>query len=643
MANGLTAKEEKRLKEINDRLTKLGQPVSAPTPTPAAITPPEIAAPAITEPTPFTPPTLESPAPPPLDTGAGVTPPGLLEALGGAPAGGPGEVPTLPFVPSIPPDIDKERILTERTEPTPLSLEEIKRAESTVGKDIGEAVSNIPASAGRLILDVLKFIVNPKEAAGFLAGLTVESAFEILGKPIPGEKKDRKEGERFRGKGGVLLKREQLASFFKDRYGGLANVKKTIINDPVGFAADVSVIASLGGTALQSSKLSKIGAKIEPTGLITKAGIGVPAKVGERLLREITGITTSQGIRALDIAKLGSPKFIEALRGRTTRADIATLARDAFTALKNERGVEYRKRLSKLKSAEQSLDVTSIKTTMESILADHGIKRGKKITGKLDFRDSTMAGNIAEQRRVQSIVKLIDTLGTRKGSRTGLGLDTLKRNLDDFYSPSSNARSIVTGIRNEVKNTIIKDIPEYRAMVEEYAARTADLREIEGTFSLGTKARVDTTINKLTASLKTNPEFRAGLLKELERVGGKGIEDVIAGTALRGLAPSGFSGRVFTGIQVLGGATIDPKLFALVLLASPRIMGEFFLALGQGTRLGQKIAKSTGILSPLARGAAFQTGRQLRVGEEQAREAATTEPPANNLLNALSTPRRVVP
>lgn len=52
---------------------------------------------------------------------------------------------------------------------------------------------------------------------------------------------------------------DALTGYFKDRYGGVENVKKTLYEDPVGFASDVSLFLSAGGAGL---KLAGKGAKL---------------------------------------------------------------------------------------------------------------------------------------------------------------------------------------------------------------------------------------------------------------------------------------------------------------------------------------------------------------------------------------------
>lgn len=126
------------------------------------------------------------------------------------------------------------------------------------------AVKNTPASAGRLVGDLVQTVIHPIDTAKGLGNLAT-GAVQML---IPGEQ----------GKEQIA---RNVGKFYKDRYGGLEQFKNTLANDPVGMVGDAATLLSAGGGALRAAgkvggltqfakageTLSKAGAAIEPIGV----------------------------------------------------------------------------------------------------------------------------------------------------------------------------------------------------------------------------------------------------------------------------------------------------------------------------------------------------------------------------------------
>lgn len=137
-------------------------------------------------------------------------------------------------------------------------------------KSVGGFAKNIIKSAGGFIADTAKGVYNslrhPVETVDNIAtpiAGAVESGIEhITGKPFSDQSD--------------INKGKAVAEFYKNRYGSVENILNTLYNDPVGFAADASAVASLvGGTFEKAGELSKISQ-------LTKAG-EVTSKTGEIL------------------------------------------------------------------------------------------------------------------------------------------------------------------------------------------------------------------------------------------------------------------------------------------------------------------------------------------------------------------------
>lgn len=105
----------------------------------------------------------------------------------------------------------------------PKGYEEVSRNWASVP---GEAVSNIPPSAGRLAKGIVAPIIHPVETIEGLSRM-MRGGFGISPEEKPAW--------------------EATKQFFVDRYGSEEALKKTIAEDPVGFVTDVSTILTAGG------------------------------------------------------------------------------------------------------------------------------------------------------------------------------------------------------------------------------------------------------------------------------------------------------------------------------------------------------------------------------------------------------------
>ena len=111
---------------------------------------------------------------------------------------------------------------------------------------IGEMISNIPGSAAQFASDVTAPIHSPVQTATGLYGLA-KGAYQRAGRGAKGLALGPDEAQKLEpgDKEGNL---EALGNFLSDRYGGLENIKKTLTQDPVGFAADIAGLLTGGGT-----------------------------------------------------------------------------------------------------------------------------------------------------------------------------------------------------------------------------------------------------------------------------------------------------------------------------------------------------------------------------------------------------------
>lgn len=164
-------------------------------------------------------------------------------------------------------------------------LQKYPQYKQYVSPSIGGFASNVVKSGATAIKDTVGAVVNvinpdmEKNTIANLGRLGVDTAKLIAG--------DRSE----------LNRASQVLNFYKQRYGGVDNIKETIYNDPVGFLLDASVVLGGAGAAVKGAgaagkvsgltkvgtTLSKAGAAIDPfmqAGKVAKVGF---SKVANRL------------------------------------------------------------------------------------------------------------------------------------------------------------------------------------------------------------------------------------------------------------------------------------------------------------------------------------------------------------------------
>ncbi len=323
-------------------------------------------------------------------------------------------------------------------------------------------------------------------------------------------------------------------------------------------------------------------------------------KVARPFLGRISGVGTSAIDEALKSASQSDlsinpiatkTTFDKALRGKLSGEDIVDNAKAALSSLKDQRQGAYQSQLAEISKTNPPIDPKPIKADLASLMGKYNVKIDVK--GKIDT--SRIAMGQKGRNDIRNIIQTVTSWGSKEGDNTALGLDVLKRQLDDFYSPSSQARQFVTSLRNSVKDAIVKNVPQYGEMTKGYAEATGLIKDIESGLMLrkqGMSGRIvaDQTLRRLTSSMRDNFALRKELVDVL---GSKTNQDLAAQTAgytMRSVMPLGLAG---TG-PVLIAETIyarffNPKFWPVLAASSPRVQAEFLRVFGQALSLTKGI------------------------------------------------------
>jgi len=243
--------------------------------------------------------------------------------------------------------------LAERTPEQPTVLGAVKET----AKTFGEAVTNIPASAGQLAKDIGTAIINPIETAKSIGGL----GLGLIQKLIPGEQESEK-----------LV--NALADNYKERFGDLESIRQTFIDDPVGFMSDTAFLLLGSGAAIKGvgaisrlEQISKFGGGV----LKTSAKVDPIATVGRGIQKITPEISISPFGKSVDkeVVSLAKKRGIDlpaaaATRSKTVQRIQALFGSEKFQGSISKARESLNKQFDKLSEV---IPETSLKAVGESV------------------------------------------------------------------------------------------------------------------------------------------------------------------------------------------------------------------------------------------------------------------------------------
>lgn len=480
--------------------------------------------------------------------------------------------------------------------------------------DMGKMISNIPKSAGNFAQALVHPILHPIDTAKAL-GDVASGFINKTGRPgdflRPGDAAPTEE---------ELAKRKQIegsadavAQFYKDRYGGLENIRNTLVNDPVGTAADAATILTGGGSLLSRlpGQAGTIGQVVQRAGRVvdpvnaaiegTKA-VGTAAKYAATSgLGRTTGVGGTVIRQAFDEGAKGgktAETFLENMRGADPEGMVG-MADSALQKMRAERSAAYEAGMGGVRKDATVLDMQPIVDTFADT-----IKIG------------TYKGKTINPSAVETQNKILDAITEWKNLdpaeyHTPAGFDALKQHIGDIRDgtqPGSRSRVIANKVYDSVKSEIEKQAPGYAKTMAEYAKASDRLKQIQKSFARSENAATETAVGRLLSTARNNVTSnysqRGKLLNELAKYE-PALPAAIAGQTLNSFAPRGLTANVL-GTGGLYGAISNPALLAATPAFMPRVVGEAAYGAGAATRPFRKIdpelLRRSGLLG-------FQAGR----------------------------------
>jgi hypothetical protein len=317
---------------------------------------------------------------------------------------------------------------------------------------------------------------------------------------------------------------------------------------------------------------------------------GPIASAAKTAATEVLGKTTGVGAptlrRAIDNP---SADLTNAMRGGVTDTEMVGSFKTALQNVKDARSAEYQAKLQAIPQGGAPLNIAPIRATLAGQLQKFNVKIGPK--GELDFSRSTIR-DAAAQNEVKGIYGDVMDWGSQSGDLTLAGVDTLKRRIDDTYSPSSTARVIVQNTKNAARQ-VLDGVPGYKEMTAGYAKSSQFLDQVKD-LSLES-ANPGTAVRKLTTLLNQNNGYRQMLAEKLSQYTPKDLEGMLAGQSMNRWAPRGImgplagAGGAFELGRILFTHAANPMeagaLAVSAALASPRLMGELMTLISKAPTL----------------------------------------------------------
>lgn len=201
--------------------------------------------------------------------------------------------------------------ITEDITPAPDMMAEMPAEKK--GFSVENMVKNIPASAGNFVGDIAQAVTNPIDTVKNIGKIAVGGAEKL----IPGQQG---EEENF----------DAVVSFYKDRYVSMDNFLKTLEEDPVGVASDVSLaLTGVGGVAKAGVKMGTLGKATQVAGETSKAmkvadsistagKMADPLNVFNPLVRKVKEFSTPLALKLEEMSlRLTPPQKAELLNPKT--------------------------------------------------------------------------------------------------------------------------------------------------------------------------------------------------------------------------------------------------------------------------------------------------------------------------------------
>jgi hypothetical protein len=470
------------------------------------------------------------------------------------------------------------------------------------------AAQHLIPSAKKVFTDVGHAVMNPSETLEALKQVG-QGAYSKASGALGGQRDLKKE---------QLL--DALLGHYGEQYGTMGGFKRALATDPFSVGMDVSVPLTMGAgagakaaglTGKVASLAGALGTAMDPiqaslavargvgkgAGAVLRSAQGLATGVSPNLLKVATeaGATTDKNLR---------DAFLSHLSGRGDPAEIANASRQAINEIKTADSARYLNTRQGLASNSTAIPFDLVNQSFENVRNKYGA-----IPGAFG-----PANDLIE--RAENIVNNFKNLPS--DAHRLEGFDNLKQSIWDLRSQTnnSNAQNALNEIYHGVRNSIVRQDPQYAKLMDSYMASLDNIRDL--TSGLGGRMATPSAIAKMLKATKTSTG--QSLLDQIASTqSGRSIPYMLAGNALHSFTPGG-ARNLLDAILMYGSVALSPHMAWGLLTSSPRAMGSLNYAIGAGKKYGSPL---TG--KPTTYGA-YQLEGAMGDGQPQAQPTAPQAP-----------------
>lgn len=387
--------------------------------------------------------------------------------------------------------------------------------------------------------------------------------------------------------------RDEMWNGIKDAYGSPEAVLNRLETKPVSMAMDVS--SFMPGVA--------------PINMAGRA-LGGAGRAVESVASHALGTVTGAGpdsVRAAGRAGLmgGNEVFTGQLNRTRDINEPVTLARRALVREKRLANAEYRSSMEGVNADTSHLDFRPVVDNLSE--AQRSLYHGGIPDDAYAVRALNKAEAAVNARRLQPQPANVPNLGHTQGldehlfppgpspanngamlpvpspQYTAQGFDRLKKSLGEIFASTregTNARRLVGGVYNHVKDEIVRQRPEYARIMAVSQAGIQGTNEARAALSLGERASADTALRKLQSTMRDTVASNFGGRKVIgERLAEHepNLPYALAGQMLHSPIPRGLTGRAVGIYEALHAPWLLP-------FTSPRVVGTAAYGAGHAAR-----------------------------------------------------------
>ena len=481
-----------------------------------------------------------------------------------------------------------------------------------------EAAANIIPSTGRLIADTATGLYNavrhPIDTTMAVGGL-----LNALGSKIsrPGNLVREQDApptqEQLAERARVEAPADAIGKHYGERYGSSEGFRTALAKDPASVMMDLATVLSGGSLTLAKAPglvgmagrgMGTAASYIDPLSLAGKAaiatrnGLGYAAAGGAGML---SGRNPMAYVESYKAGEKGGDAYATLVGNRNGSIPVDAVINDMKSAVSTAKDVRQAEYLAGIRGTQQDgrlLDVTPIAQYADDLVPS------LRTPGGLPKASDT-AVKSAESVRDEIARHLGATIGPDgsligHNAQTAIELAGLKQRLQGIAGENKmnpEASRIPTAVADRVRDTIIKQVPEYGRVMDAYSGTSNLLKDIEFSLGLGKNAQVDTAVRKAGAVMRRDASSgtRTQNAAELAQMGpaGERIMPALAGQATHPKLPDNFAKMTATTLLGTGAVAVNPWLVALAPFASPRVSGAtagyYGRLVGGARKAGDKI------------------------------------------------------